>query len=126
VINPATPVAMLGEILDRVDTVLVMSVNPGFGGQKFIPGAYGKIRELRELRERHDYGYRIEVDGGVGAENAAKLVAAGAETLVAGTSIFHQGDPEEATRKLLGLARESSRREMAMSGKQDGQRDAGE
>jgi ribulose-phosphate 3-epimerase len=105
VINPATPVAMLLEVLDRVDTVLVMSVNPGFGGQKFIPGAFGKIRELKELRKRYNYGYRIEVDGGVGPENAAELVAAGAGTLVAGTSIFHTPDPAAAVREMASLAR---------------------
>jgi ribulose-phosphate 3-epimerase len=112
-INPATPVAMLGEILDRVDTVLVMSVNPGFGGQRFIPGAYAKIRELRERRQRNNFNYRIEVDGGVGTENIAELVAAGAETLVAGTSVFHQPDPAAAVRDLLELAMRSSNQEIA-------------
>lgn len=105
VINPATPVFMLGEILGRVDTVLVMSVNPGFGGQKFIPDAYAKIRELRERRERGNFSYRIEVDGGVDTGNIADLVAAGAETLVAGTSIFHGGDPAAAVRNLLNIAK---------------------
>jgi ribulose-phosphate 3-epimerase len=113
VINPATPVAMLGEILDRVDTVLVMSVNPGFGGQEFIPGAYAKIRELRERRRDNHFKYRIEVDGGVGTENIAELVAAGAETLVAGTSVFSQPDPAAAVRNLLELALRSAHREMA-------------
>jgi ribulose-phosphate 3-epimerase len=107
VINPATPVSMLSEVLDCVDTVLVMSVNPGFGGQKFIPGAYGKIRELRELRSRYNHSYRIEVDGGVGLDNAAELVAAGAETLVAGTSVFQTADPAAAVRNLYKLALES-------------------
>jgi ribulose-phosphate 3-epimerase len=105
VINPATPVCVLGEILDRVDTILVMSVNPGFGGQKFIPGAYAKIRDLRERRKRGDFSYRIEVDGGVDAENIAELVAAGAETMVAGTSVFHGGEPAAAVRKLLEIAK---------------------
>lgn len=106
-INPATPVAMLGEVLDRVDTVLVMSVNPGFGGQKFIPASLGKIRELKELRSRYNYRFRIEVDGGVGPENAAELVAAGVSTLVAGTSIFHTPDPSSAVRRMRELAREA-------------------
>ncbi len=106
-INPATPVAMLGEVLDRVDTVLLMSVNPGFGGQKFIPGSLGKIRELNELRSRYNHGFRIEVDGGVGPENVAELVAAGARTLVAGTSIFHSPDPSAAVRRMRELAREA-------------------
>jgi ribulose-phosphate 3-epimerase len=106
-INPATPVAMLAEILDRVDTVLVMSVNPGFGGQRFIPGALEKIRQLRELRARYNSGFRIEVDGGVGPENVGELALAGADTLVAGTSIFHTPDPAEAIRQMRQLAGES-------------------
>jgi ribulose-phosphate 3-epimerase len=105
VINPATPVAMLGEVLDKVDTVLVMSVNPGFGGQQFIPGALGKIRQLKELRKRYNLRFRIEVDGGVGPENIAELAMAGAETFVAGTSVFHTPDPAAAVEQLLNLAR---------------------
>jgi ribulose-phosphate 3-epimerase len=116
VINPATPVAMLEEILDRVDTVLVMAVNPGFGGQRFIPGAYAKIRELRERRQRHNFTYRIEVDGGVGPGNIGELVAAGAETLVAGTSVFGEADPRAAVRHLLALAMQSSDQGMARRG----------
>jgi ribulose-phosphate 3-epimerase len=107
VINPATPVATLSEVLDRVDTVLVMSVNPGFGGQSFIHGTYAKIRELKELRSRYNYAFRIEVDGGVGLENAAELVRAGADTLVAGTSIFHTPDPGAAFRKMRDLAHDA-------------------
>ncbi|MCL6480930.1 MAG: ribulose-phosphate 3-epimerase [Firmicutes bacterium] len=104
VLNPATPVATLSEILDRVDFVLVMSVNPGFGGQKFIPATLGKIQQLRELRARYHSAYRIEVDGGVGPENVAELVRAGADILVAGTSIFHAGDPAEAVRRMKQAA----------------------
>jgi ribulose-phosphate 3-epimerase len=104
-INPATPVATLKEVLRDVDTVMVMSVNPGFGGQEFLAYSYDKIRELRDLRERHGYRYRIEVDGGVGTENIAALVAAGAGTFVAGTNIFHTADPAAAVRELLALAR---------------------
>jgi ribulose-phosphate 3-epimerase len=107
VINPATPVATLSEVLNRVDTVLVMSVNPGFGGQSFIPGTYAKIRELKELRSRYNYAFRIEVDGGVGLENAAELVRAGADTLVAGTSIFHTPDPGAAFQKMRDLAHDA-------------------
>jgi ribulose-phosphate 3-epimerase len=107
VINPATPVATLSEVLDRVDTVLVMSVNPGFGGQSFIPGAFTKIRELKEVRSRYNYAYRIEVDGGVGPENVAELVRAGAETLVAGTSIFGTPDPAAAFREMRNLAHDA-------------------
>jgi ribulose-phosphate 3-epimerase len=106
-INPATPVSMLVEVLDRVDTVLVMSVNPGFGGQSFIPGALNKIRELKLLRPRYNGAYRIAVDGGVGMENVAHLVKAGAQTLVAGTSIFHTPDPAAAVRQLQSLALDS-------------------
>lgn len=104
VLNPATPVTALTEILDRVDFILVMSVNPGFGGQKFIPSAIGKIQQLRDLRARYHCAYRIEVDGGVGPENVAELVRAGAEILVAGTSIFHTEDPAAAVRKMKQAA----------------------
>jgi len=100
VINPATPVVMLFEVLDRVDTVLVMSVNPGFGGQKFISGAFAKIRQLAEWRARYNASFRIEVDGGVDLENIGELAQAGANTFVAGTSIFHTPDPAAAARQL--------------------------
>ena len=99
-INPATPVSTLVEVLGDVDRVLVMSVNPGFGGQKFLPGSLGKMRRLHELREREGYTYRIEVDGGVGLDTVADIARAGGEILVAGTSVFHQPDPAEAVRKL--------------------------
>ena len=89
-----------------------MTVNPGFGGQKFITSAYAKIRELNERRQRNNFSFRIEVDGGVGPDNISELVAAGAETLVAGTSIFHQPDPTAATRSLLGLATSRSYQEV--------------
>jgi len=107
VINPATPVAMLSDVLDKVDTVLVMSVNPGFGGQKFIPNAFEKIRQLNQLRARYNASFRIEVDGGVDAENVAELAQAGANTFVAGTSIFHTPDPAAATRHMRKLAMEA-------------------
>lgn len=103
-INPATPVATLTDVLDKVDTVLVMSVNPGFGGQKFIPGAIEKIRQLYQLRTRYNGSFRIEVDGGVEPENTAELAKAGANTFVAGTSIFHTPDPAEAVRQIRRLA----------------------
>ncbi len=104
VINPATPVAALSEVLDKADHVLVMSVNPGFGGQKFITGSLAKIRELKRIRESYNYSFRIEVDGGVGPENVADLVRAGAEILVAGTSIFHTPDAAEAVRAMKQAA----------------------
>ncbi|HEY4948875.1 MAG TPA: ribulose-phosphate 3-epimerase [Candidatus Acidoferrales bacterium] len=103
-INPATPVGMLTEVLDKVDTVLVMTVNPGFGGQKFIPNTYEKIRQLNQMRARYNASFRIEVDGGVEPENTAELAQAGANTFVAGTSIFHTADPAAATRQLKKLA----------------------
>jgi ribulose-phosphate 3-epimerase len=107
VINPATPVATLSEVLEKVDYVLVMSVNPGYGGQAFIPGALEKIRQLKAIRARYNYAFRIEVDGGVGPENVAQLVRAGAEILVAGTSIFHTPDPAAAVRQMRHLASEA-------------------
>ncbi len=108
-INPATPVVMLSDVLHVVDTVLVMSVNPGFGGQKFIPVALDKIRQLDEWRRRYNAEFRIEVDGGVDADNAAVLAQAGANTLVAGTSIFHTPDSTAAARHLRKLATEAVR-----------------
>jgi ribulose-phosphate 3-epimerase len=104
VINPATPVSVLSEVLGNVDFILVMSVNPGFGGQKFIPGAIEKIRHLKSMRERESLSFRIEVDGGVSCENAADLVRAGADILVAGTSVFHTPDPAEAVRAMKQMA----------------------
>jgi len=104
VINPATPVSMLSEVLGNIDHVLVMSVNPGFGGQKFIRGTLEKIRQLKLTRERYNLAFRIEVDGGVGPENVTDLVRAGAEILVAGTSIFHTPDAAEAVRVMQQLA----------------------
>lgn len=106
-INPATPVAMLSDVMSKVDTVLVMSVNPGFGGQKFIPNAYEKIRQLTAMRPRYNANFRIEVDGGVDVENIAELARAGVNTFVAGTSIFHAPDPAAATRQLKQLAMQS-------------------
>ncbi len=107
VINPATPVVMLSEVLGKVDHVLVMSVNPGFGGQAYIPEATGKIRELREIRDRYHYNYRIQVDGGIGPENVADVVRAGAQILVAGTSVFRAGDPAAAVREMTHIANEA-------------------
>jgi ribulose-phosphate 3-epimerase len=106
-INPATPVTMLTEVMSKLDTVLVMSVNPGFGGQQFIPNAYEKIRQLSALRARYNASFRIEVDGGVDQENIAELARAGVNTFVAGTSIFHASDPALATRQLKQLATQS-------------------
>lgn len=108
VLNPATPAATLKEILGRVEVVLVMTVNPGFGGQKFIPQMFDKIRELRDLRSRYNYGYRIAVDGGVTLENTNELVAAGCDSLIAGTSIFHTTSPGAAVRQMRQFATEAT------------------
>ena len=103
-INPATPVAALEEIAADLDHVLVMSVNPGFGGQTFIPRSESKIQAVRTLLEREGSRAVVEVDGGVDRSNAARLVAAGATILVAGNSIFGTPDPERATRELRAAA----------------------
>ena len=99
-INPATPVGALDEIAGDVDHVLVMSVNPGFGGQTFIPRSESKIQAVRALLDRRGSGAAIEVDGGIDLSNAARIVEAGATILVAGHSIFGTGDAERATRDL--------------------------
>ena len=104
VINPATPVETLLEVLDIVDYVLVMSVNPGFGGQKFIPSVLHKVRKLAELRAQRRLHYRIELDGGVGLDTIAEVVRAGAEILVAGNAVYGKGDPTANTRQLLKAA----------------------
>lgn len=104
VLNPATPLAMIEEVIRDVDYVLVMSVNPGFGGQKFIQASLDKLRRLRALIKLHGSRARIEIDGGIGSENAAAVVAAGAEILVAGSAIFGKPDPAEAARQLLSAA----------------------
>lgn len=108
VLNPATPAATLKEILGRVEVVLVMTVNPGFGGQKFIPQMLDKIRELRDLRSRYNYGFRIAVDGGVTLENTTELVAAGCDSLIAGTSIFNTTSPGAAVRQMRQFATEAT------------------
>jgi len=108
VINPATPVEMLSEVLNIVDYVLVMSVNPGFGGQKFIPSTVHKIRRLADLRSEHGLNYRIEVDGGVALETVGDVVRAGAEILVAGNAVFGKGDPRKNAQELLKAATEAA------------------
>ncbi|MGH9863289.1 MAG: ribulose-phosphate 3-epimerase, partial [Candidatus Acidiferrales bacterium] len=92
VINPATPVGTLSEVLPQVDFVLVMSVNPGFGGQKFLPGAVNKLIQLSAWRADSGADFRLEVDGGIGVENIGDVVRAGADIVVAGTSIFQAPD----------------------------------
>lgn len=93
-LNPHTDVSLLKNILTDLDLVLVMSVNPGFGGQSFIPGTYEKIRQLRKMIQESGASVLIEVDGGVGPNNAAKLINAGADVLVAGSSVFKSENPK--------------------------------
>ena len=108
VINPATPVSMLDEVLDIVDYVLVMSVNPGFGAQQFIPSTLHKMRRLAEIRSQRGLNFRIEVDGGVSHDTVADVVRAGAEILVAGNAVFGSGDPKKNAQELLQTAHEAT------------------
>jgi len=108
VINPATPVEMLVEVLPMVHHVLVMSVNPGFGGQKFLPLALDKIAHLAELRDAMGLNFRIEVDGGIAHDTVVQVVEAGADMLVAGSAIFVRGNlaqTEQNAREFLAIAR---------------------
>jgi len=104
VINPATPVATLEEIAGDVDYLLVMSVNPGFGGQRFIPRSEHKVAAVRALLDRAGNKAPVEIDGGIDRQNVGSVVAAGARIIVAGSAIFHSGDPERATRELKAAA----------------------
>jgi ribulose-phosphate 3-epimerase len=104
VLNPSTPVVALEQIAGDVDYVLVMSVNPGFGGQTFIPRSESKVREVRALLDRAGSQAPIEIDGGIEPHNVARVVGAGARILVAGSAIFHTPDPERATRELKAAA----------------------
>jgi ribulose-phosphate 3-epimerase len=108
VINPATPVHTLEEVLDMVDHVLVMSVNPGFGGQKFIPFSLDKVRKLAMMRATRRANFRIEIDGGIGPATVADAVRAGVEVLVSGNAVFGEGNPRENTQHLLKLAMEAT------------------
>jgi ribulose-phosphate 3-epimerase len=103
-INPGTPVSTLESILPDLDLVLLMSVNPGFGGQKFIPSSFAKIARLDAMRREMNPGMLIAVDGGVTEENAAELASAGADALIAGTAFFKAADPAAAALKIKGLA----------------------
>jgi ribulose-phosphate 3-epimerase len=104
VLNPATPLNTLEEALPFADYVLIMSVNPGFGGQKFITTSLDKVRRLRQMIDSRGLNVRIEIDGGIDATNAAEVVAAGAEILVAGSAIFAQPDAAQAVRNLRAAA----------------------
>jgi ribulose-phosphate 3-epimerase len=107
VINPATPVHSLDEVLEMVDYVLVMSVNPGFGGQKFLPSSLDKVRRLKQIREERRLGFRIEIDGGITQENVAAAVRAGVDIVVAGSSVFGGPDPGDAFRAMHRAIEES-------------------
>jgi ribulose-phosphate 3-epimerase len=107
VINPATTTALLEDVLGIVDYVLVMSVNPGFGGQRFIPHSLEKVRQLERYRREHDLHYAIEIDGGVSAHNIADVVRAGVDWVVTGTSVFGTPDPAAAVREMQQIAAEA-------------------
>ena len=104
VINPGTSVSAIEAVLGQVDQVLVMTVNPGFGGQAFIPATLDKVRQLADLRQKQGYDYLIEVDGGVNDKTAADCLAAGADILVAGSYVFGHSDPAQAIQTLKALA----------------------
>ena len=100
-VNPHTPVSLLSDILADIDLVNLMSVNPGFGGQQFIPYTLNKIRELRKMIDEKGLNVKIEIDGGVTIENAASILEAGADVLVVGNTVFRSKDPKETIRKLI-------------------------
>ena len=104
VINPGTSVAAIEAVLGQVDQVLVMTVNPGFGGQAFIPATLDKVRQLADLRQKQGYSYLIEVDGGVNDKTATDCLAAGADILVAGSYVFGHSNPAQAIQTLKSLA----------------------
>jgi ribulose-phosphate 3-epimerase len=105
VLNPATPLTTLEYVLEYCDYVLLMSVNPGYGGQRFIPFVLDKVRRLKELRERLHFGFAIEIDGGITLDNVGVVVEAGADWIVAGSSVFGDPDPASAVRRLSEAAR---------------------
>lgn len=103
-LNPSTPVAALQDVIDDLDLILVMSVNPGFGGQSFIPNAFKKVREARRLIDDRNPACELEVDGGIGRSNLARIVDDGADVIVMGSSIFSAKDPAAELRELRALA----------------------
>ena len=107
VINPATSTKLLEDVLDIVDYVLVMSVNPGYGGQKFIPRSLHKVRELYQRRAERNLDFAIEIDGGVGEDNIADVAKAGVDWVVAGTSVFRAPDPARAFRDMQRAAQDA-------------------
>jgi len=115
VFNPATPLDYLKYVMDKVDMVLLMSVNPGFGGQKFIPATLNKLREARRLIDDSGYKIRLEIDGGVKIDNIREIAAAGADTFVAGSAIFSAGKASDRNRYDTVVA--AMRAELAKAGK---------
>jgi ribulose-phosphate 3-epimerase len=113
VVNPATRVDLIVEILPMVHHVLIMSVNPGFGGQEFIPFSLDKVRQLKRMRQEMRLNFKIEIDGGVAHDTVASIVKAGAELLVAGSAVFGAGQPERDARVLLAAARKAAGEETA-------------
>ena len=103
-LNPATPLSAVQHVLGLVDMLLIMSVNPGFGGQQFIPYTVVKIRQARQLIDDHHYRCAIQVDGGIDCDTLPEVVKAGAEVLVAGSAIFHAPDPARKVKELLEIA----------------------
>jgi ribulose-phosphate 3-epimerase len=108
VLNPATPVSVLEDIVYLVDYVLIMSVNPGFGGQEFIPNALHKIRALDRVRGERRLGFAIEIDGGVSAANVSEIVQSGCDWLVAGSAVFHSADPAAAVKEMQHIASQAT------------------
>ena len=106
-VNPHTPVSLLEDVLEDLDLVCLMSVNPGFGGQKFIYRTLEKTRQLKQMITERNLSVRIEIDGGVGLQNAASILSAGADVLVAGSSVFKANDPIQAIRQLKQSRQES-------------------
>jgi ribulose-phosphate 3-epimerase len=108
VLNPGTPVSLLEDVLDVCDFVLIMSVNPGFGGQEFIPNSLKKIRELDRMRRERRLDFAIEIDGGVSHDNVEQIVRAGCNWLVAGSHVFHSADPAATVKEMQQLAENAS------------------
>jgi ribulose-phosphate 3-epimerase len=115
-LNPSTPVGCLEEVASDVDFVLIMTVNPGFGGQAFIPRSTSKVQAMRVLLDEAGNGAPIEVDGGIDEDTIARIVAAGADWIVAGSAVFGAGDAEEATRRLKAMAVAAAQERMAARG----------
>ena len=103
-LNPSTPVSLLEDVIEDCDLILIMSVNPGFGGQKYIPNALKKVRQARALIDAHNPACELEIDGGIGRSNIAEVCAAGADVVVMGSAIFSAADPVAETKALRALA----------------------